>query len=144
MELKPSAASREQGKSVLDLCVAFSLFLACHLPLSAFRIPCSLLSSLVLWLLLYLVFIILKELLTDLEGKNLDSLKEQVFSHRALKGIVSIIIELVVKRICLFLKGNREVQRSSLPLLNDAQSPMEISPMEFLPWISLSWKFSQS
>ena len=106
MELKPSAASRDQGRSVLDLCVGFSLFLACHLPLSAFRIPCSLLSSSVLWLLLYLVFIIIKELLTDLERKNLDPLKEKVFSLRALKGIVSNINELVVKRICLLLKGN--------------------------------------
>ena len=63
-------------------------------------------SSSVFWLLLYLVFIILKELLTNLEGKNLDPLKEQVFSQRALKGIVSITIDLVVKRFCLFLKGN--------------------------------------
>ena len=120
MELNPSATSRDHGRSILDLCAGLSLILACPLPLSTFRIPCSLLSSSVLRLLLYLVFIILKELLTNLEGKNLDPLKDRVFSHRALKGIVSIIIELVVKRICPFLKGNREVQRSSLPLRNDA------------------------
>ena len=70
--------------------------------------------------------------------------KRRSVSPLALKGIVSNINELVVKRICLLLKGNREVQRSSLPLLNDAQTPMEISPMEFLPWRSLSLKFPQS
>ena len=77
-------------------------------------------------------------MLADMEDKHQDPLHAQAVSPLALKGIVSIILELCKRKTLLFLRRQRWVYRRRLFHFKMQQSTLKLSFVEFLLWRSLS------